>query len=344
MRYIFILFLFNSCTTTSSKIEDKNTLWSSVEVKNIYSDSISIRAIELYNNQVAFGANNGQYGIIQLETDSVFVNTINQGDLVPEFRSIAYSGKNLFLLSVGSPALLYKINADHNMELVYTEEGDNVFYDSMRFWNEREGIAIGDRVGECLSIIITRDGGNSWNKILCDKLPVATEKEGAFAASNTNIDMKGDKAWVATTNSRIYYSSDKGATWSINETPIIKDKDTQGIYSIDFYDEKIGIAIGGDYTNPDANTSNKAMTFDGGLSWSLIADGSLPNYKSCIQFVPNTNGQKLVAVGFNGIVYSNNQGNDWTKLSDESFYTIRFTSHDSAIAAGKNRIAKLNFK
>jgi photosystem II stability/assembly factor-like uncharacterized protein len=214
----------------------------------------------------------------------------------------------------------------------------------MTFGNNQEGIAMGDTVDGCLSIIITRDGGHSWNKIPCSELPKGVEAEGAFAASNTNIKTIGSKVWIATTSSRIYYSGDKGITWDIFTTPVVKDKPTQGIYSIDFYDENLGIAIGGDYTNPDDNKANKAITQDGGRTWKLIADGQEPAYKSCIQFVPNTNGNGVVALGFTGVSYSSNKGDNWSKLSDESFYTLRFMNDSIAYAAGKNRIAKLTFK
>lgn len=75
-----------------------------------------------------------------------------------------------------------------------------------------------------------------------------------------------------------------------------------------------------------------------------MADATDPGYKSCVQFVPNSDGQELVALGFTGVSYSHNQGQSWKKLSDEAFYTLRFQNDSIAFAAGKNRIAKLVFK
>ena len=71
---------------------------------------------------------------------------------------------------------MYKLNADREKsEVVYKETHPNAFYDSMEFWNDQEGLAIGDPTEECMSIIITRDGGESWNKISCDNLPKVIE-------------------------------------------------------------------------------------------------------------------------------------------------------------------------
>jgi photosystem II stability/assembly factor-like uncharacterized protein len=196
-----------------------------------------------------------------------------------------------------------------------------------------------------MSIIITRDGGNSWQKLNCDQLPKAAEGEAAFAASNSNIAIVGDEVWVATGGkaSRILHSADKGKTWEVYETPIVQGIETTGIYSLDFYDAANGFAIGGDYTKADVNEANKIKTSDGGKTWELVAENSGPGYRSCVQYVPNSNAKELVAIGFKGIDYSNDAGNTWKHLSDEGFYTIRFVNDSIAYAAGKNKIATLKF-
>jgi len=112
---------------------------------------------------------------------------------------------------------------------------------------------------------------------------------------------------------------------------------------MDFYDQQRGIIYGGDYTKPEFNKNNIAVTSDGGQNWNLIADGTNQGYKSCVQYVPNSNGQQLIAVGFTGIAVSNDSGNTWSSLSDEGFYTIRFVDESTAYAAGNGRIAKLEF-
>ncbi|MGB5500456.1 MAG: oxidoreductase [Maribacter sp.] len=336
--YLLVLLVFMGCVAKKEAAP-----FTTVKVETILEDSLSIRAIELMENSLAFAANKGVFGNIDLTTNKIRINVQKQDSILPEFRAVTHTATDFFMLSVGSPALLYK-TGDNGMELVYREEGKNVFYDAMTFWNNQEGIAIGDTVDGCLSIILTRDGGQSWNKIPCSQLPKGVEAEGAFAASNTNIKTIGNKVWIATTSSSVYYSADKGMTWDKFTTPVAKDKPTEGIYSIDFYDENLGIAFGGDYTNPNEKESNKAITRDGGRTWRLIADGQEPDYKSCIQFVPNTNGNGVVALGFTGISYSSNMGDNWSKLSNESFYTLRFMNDSIAYAAGKNRIAKLTFK
>ena len=333
-----IVVLFVSCSE-----KHNNEAFSSVEIKTIYEDSVSIRAIEIMGDNLGYAGSNGVFGSVELATGEIMESIEKYHTIIPEFRAIAHTTKDFFMLSVANPALLYKTGDNGRMELVYMEEDENVFYDAMIFWNDNEGIAVGDSMNGCLSIIITRDGGVSWKKISCSELPEALEGEGAFAASNTNIANINGKTWIATNKSRVYFTGDKGKTWEIQNTPVSSNVETQGIFSIDFYDENIGFAIGGDFTKPEVNTANKAVTVDGGNTWQLIADGQNPQYKSCVQFVPGSNGNGLVAVGFTGVSYSNDRGETWKQLSEESFYTIRFQNEKIAYAAGKNRIARLIF-
>ncbi len=337
-----IVFLFSCGNKEIVKPRDFNK----VILKTILEDSLlSIRAIDILNDKsLAFAANKGAFGLYNPIKNRWVVSKQEYDSLNLQFRAIAHTSTDFFMLSIESPALLYKTGNTGQMELVYKEEGPNVFYDAMSFWNDQEGMAVGDSNNGCISIIITRNGGHTWNRILCKDLPKGSENEGAFAASNTNIKIIGDKTWIGTTNGTIYFSEDKGITWSVFKTPIIKDKPTEGIYSLDFYNELNGFAIGGDYTMPDSKETNKIMTQDGGKTWKVVGKNQNPGYRSCVQYMPNGEGKELVVVGFKGIDFSSDSGYTWKHLSDEGFYTIRFLNDSIAYAAGKGRISKLIFK
>ncbi|NND88093.1 MAG: oxidoreductase [Flavobacteriaceae bacterium] len=340
---LLILFSLTSCLNTAPKSISK------VEIDPIYTDSLSIRAIAAVDDSnVWFAANKGRIGLIH---DTVpKLATISYEERALEFRAIGLTSEALFVLSIGSPAVLYKIGYQNeqatNIEEVYIEEGKNVFYDAIRFWNDEEGIAMGDPTDGCLSILITRDGGDTWNKLSCDQLPTTAPGEAAFAASNSNIAIVGDNAWLVTggTRARVFHSSDKGKTWEVYSTPIIQGQAMTGIYSVDFYDEQKGIIIGGNWDQQDSKNGNKAITTDGGQTWNLIADGQEPGYRSSVRYVPGSNGKGIVAVGMPGISYSNDGGAQWIELSKEGFYAIEFVNDSIAFASGKNKIARLKFE
>ncbi|WP_339648365.1 oxidoreductase [uncultured Salegentibacter sp.] len=348
---LLCLFVIFSACKNEKQAEKENRVQPEVEYTSVViepileNDSLSIRAIEIIGNNLAFAANNATFGMYNFKNKNWRTNTQKYDSLVPEFRAVASTDNDFFMLSVGSPALLYKTGDSGAMELVYKEEHEKAFYDAMAFWNNEEGIAMGDPTDNCISIIITRDGGKTWEKLNCDVLPEVIEGEAAFAASNSNITIEGDNTWILTggMKSRIYFSPDKGNTWEVYNTPLIDGEATTGGYSMDFYDGNIGIIIGGDYTKPDGNTGNKAITKDGGKTWDLIAEGQEPGYKSSVRFVPNSGGEKIIATGFSGISYSKDSGKTWEEISKEGFYTLRFKNDSVAYAAGKGRIAKLTF-
>ncbi len=346
MRFIIVFvaaLIFVSCNN-KEKIEI-----SSVEITPVFIDSLSIRAIQpMDENRVWFAADKGKVGLIDGDTPKLAI--IKYGDSLLHFRSIAITKEAIFVLSIANPAVLYKIGFNGkdatNIEEVYTEKDESVFYDSMKFWNENEGIAIGDPVNDCMSIIITRDGGNTWEKLNCENLPKVEKGEAAFAASNSNIAVFGNHAWVATggKKSRVMHTADKGKTWEVFDTPIVQGKAMTGIYSIDFLDEKNGIIFGGNWEDKAYNEGNKAITKNGGKTWKLIANGKEPGYRSSVKYIPGTAGQGIVAIGSPGISFSGDGGKNWKELSKEGFFALEFVNDSVAFASGNNRISKLLFK
>ncbi|MFV5689426.1 oxidoreductase [Flavobacterium sp. ZT3R25] len=351
-QIILIVLVFNifiSCKTSSCVVsESNNTGFKSVQIDTLFQDKMSIRALLIDANKIWYAADNSRFGFYDLEKNKKNESHIGNDSLKFEFRSIAQTASAIFILNVSNPALLYKIAKDGSGTiLVYQENHEKVFYDSMQFWNDKEGIAIGDPISNCLSIITTRDGGASWNKISCDKLPKIIEGEAAFAASNTNIVVKGNKSWIVTggKRARVFYSPNKGKTWEVYDTPIVQGKTMTGIFTVDFYDSKNGFIAGGNYEVLNQNFSNKASTRNGGKTWELKAENQGYGYASCVQYVPKSNGTQLVSVGASGLYYSSDSGNSWKQLStDSSLFTIRFLDKQTAIAAGKNKMVRLNFK
>ncbi len=340
-RFFVLSLLLTALYSCQSEYQSRDIKKIEIEVVPLMKGT-SVRAIHAVDNsKVVFGASNGYgtYEGVSLEQVSIMYSDTLQ---LP-FRAIASNGKDEFILSVANPAVLYKVVDNGEKTIVYEEKHEKVFYDSMKFFDSLNGIAMGDPTEDCLSIILTKDGGNTWNKIPCDKLPKVIEGEAAFAASNTNIKTLGNTAWIVTggAKARVFKSSDLGNTWEVFETPIIQGDGPQGIYSVDFADENNGIIIGGDYSKADQNKANKAITTDGGRTWTLVADGQDPNYRSCVQYVPNTQGKEVFTVGKTGVSYSKDGGLTWTKVSGDSYYSIQFVDRNFAWLSGYEKLGKL---
>ncbi|WDO12536.1 oxidoreductase [Flavobacterium sp. WW92] len=345
--YILLLpLLFSECKHEIKS--EKSDYFSSVTIDTLLLDTISIRAIIADNGKIWYAADKGRYGYYDIATKEKFQETISKDSINPEFRSIAKNSGSIFMMSVGTPGLLYKVAKDGSeTKLVYKDDNEKTFFDSMQFWNDKDGIAIGDPTDSCFSVIITRDSGNTWHKIPCNKLPKIVSGEAAFAASNTNLVVKNNIAWIVSggKKARIFYTSDKGDSWEVFNTPIVQGEAMTGIFSADFYDENIGFAVGGNYEKPELNSKNKALTINGGKTWTLIGENTGFGYASCVQFVPESGGKQIVTVGHSGLYYSSDNGSTWKQFSkDKDLYTIRFIDNHTAIAAGKNKIIKIQFK
>ncbi len=351
-KIIFLIITFSfiiACKNNTEKPAEKTQIaFKKVFIDTLLNEDISIRAILTDENKVWYAGNNGKYGFVDLNTNKIFNGNIYNDTLKLEFRSIAKNNEAIFIVNVGNPALLYRISKDGTkVKLVYQEKDEKVFYDSMQFWNDKEGIAMGDPTANCLSVIITRNSGITWDKLACNDLPKVVEGEAAFAASNTNLIVKGNAAWMVSggKKARVFYSSNKGYNWKVFATPIVQGKTMTGIFTADFYDANNGIVAGGDYEMPNQNFSNKAITNDGGKTWQLIAENKGFGYASCIQYIPNRKGKDIVSVGASGLQYSSDYGSNWKQfLEDKDLYTIRFQNDSVAFAAGKNKIIRIQFK
>lgn len=339
------LWLFWLISCKSNKLNASKE-FTSITIDTLFTSKINIRAIAIDNDTIFYGGSDKKIGFVTSKTKlEKQIASISRNF---EFRSIALTSKYVYFLSIENPALLYRYskNLEQN-ELVYEENHEKAFYDSMQFWNSEEGIAIGDPTENCLSIITTRDSGKTWTKIPCDKLPKIVDGEAAFAASNTNIVVKGTNTWIVTggVKARVLFSSDKGISWQSYDTPIVQGKSMTGIFTADFYDAKQGFIAGGDYEILTHNQGNKAVSVNGGKTWSLRADNSGFGYASCIQYVPKSGGKSLVSVGASGIYYSYDSGLTWKQFStDASLYTIRFIDNQTAVAAGKDKMIRIKFK
>lgn len=315
-----------------------------IGIEEIMTDSISIRALDYGNGDYWYSGSEGKYGRINAATGELKkfqLSSIEARKM--EYRSIAVTENCTYLLSAGNPALIYKISqATDEVKLVYTQRGDQVFYDSMKFWNDREGIAFGDPTEDCLSIIKTTDGGETWTKSNCTDLPEFIKSEAAFAASNSNISIYKDHVWAVTGGAaaRVLHSKHRGITWDSYSTPIIAGGEMTGIYAVDFVDDSQGVIMGGDWNNKEDNMANKAISYDAGKNWKLMDAGSGPGYCSDIVFVPETDGKEILAVGSQGIWWSGSHGDSWKQLSDQGFYTLKMINHKEGFLAGRHNLSK----
>lgn len=335
----------------SSVLQTRETV--SPNLQEFPVEETTIRALAVENDStVWFGGSNGKWGYTENNGEDWHMDYLSyQGDSL-EIRSIkVLDNGDVFLLGVAKPAVLFKTtDKGKSWNMVYKDSSSNAFFDAVDFWDDKNGLLVGDAQAGCFHLAITSDGGDSWSKVHCDSIPEALEGEGPFAASNTNISIYGNYGWFATggmTKSRVFKTSNYGRFWTAQETPVISGQQMTGIFSIDFKNEQLGLVAGGNWEEVSEAKNTLALTTDGGITWKSVGDSSVPGYFSCVQFIPSGEGREVFALqgrargGETAMAYSNNGGVSWQTFDNSNYISIQFASHKVAWLGGKNKIAKL---
>jgi len=261
-----------------------------------------------------------------------------------DFRDVeAFGEETAYLLSAGpgDASRIYKTtDGGKSWTKQFQSKEAGSFFDAMAFWDEKNGITLGDPVDGRFQLIATDNGGANWKPLASKNLPPALPNEGAFAASGTCLVTFGkDDVWFATggaTVARVFHSGDRGRTWEVSDTPIMAGVPSAGIFSFAFRDKKNGIIVGGDYRKPNDVGATAAVTADGGKTWKLL-DKRLP-YRSAVAWAKD----RWIAVGTSGSHASTDNGDTWKLLDRENYNSVAFALTGEGWAVGpKGRITRM---
>lgn len=317
-----------------------------VQFSDLLQDKISIRAIEIWKGKVFYAGTDSKFGYVSLK-NSADKKQITLSDKKLQFRTLAQDRNAFFTISIESPAYFYRISKkDLRSRLIHTDEDKNAFYDALIFSNgmfytfsdPNEDLHLKFKE---FNLHHDQFFSKTYTK------PQMERGEAAFAASNTNIAASRNYLWLATggKKSRIFRMNRKNRQFEVFETPFIQGASSQGIYSIDFYEDRFGIAVGGDYTDQAGNINNIATSTDAGKTWQIQASGNNAGYSTCVKIRPGSRGKEILAVGDRHISYSTDYGKTWKKISDEKgFYVCQWKDRNTIILAGKDRIVKMEFR
>jgi photosystem II stability/assembly factor-like uncharacterized protein len=260
-----------------------------------------------------------------------------------DFRDVeAFGATTAYLLSAGpgDASRIYKtVDGGKSWAMQFQSADPAAFLDALAFWDEKNGMALGDPVNGLFQMLVTTDGGAHWKPLAAKTLPPALSGEGAFAASGTCLVTHGERdVWFATggaKTARVFHSQDRGRHWEVSDTPIVAGAESAGIFSLAFRDPQHGMIVGGDYRQPNDSGATAATTSDGGKTWTSL-DKRLP-FRSAVAWAKD----RWVAVGTSGSHVSQNDGGDWKLLDREDYNSVSFTPAGEGWAVGpKGRIAK----
>ena len=307
-----------------------------------------LRGLSLVSPSVAWAS--GARGTVLHTTNGGKTWTL---DTIPgasklDLRAIAATSPTVaHAMSVGDSSRIFRtVDGGHTWSLRYMSLRKGSFFDAIRFFDPKHGIAMSDPVDGRFLLVTTQDGGDTWQEIPAEHLPPSLPDERAFAASGSAIAVFGRRdVWFVSggaTSARVFHSTDRGLTWTVSDTPIRAGIRSAGIFSIAFRDAKHGVIAGGDYRQPNLRGRNLALTADGGATWTVVDSATSPaGFRSSVAFVPETQGEKLVAVGLNGTDVSSDGGRSWASVDTMAYNSVAFASRTAGFAVGPmGRVAR----
>jgi photosystem II stability/assembly factor-like uncharacterized protein len=307
----------------------------------------SLRAISVVDESVVWASGSGGTFLLTTDGGKTWKCDTIPGEKRNDFRSIhAWDEKKAMVFGIGSPGKGFlTTDGGKTWKKIYENSDKGIFFDSMRFSDKNNGLAVSDPIDDRSYVIRTTDGGITWKRL--DNIPPLNKGEGNFAASNTCIDYRtSGKAWIITGvgSARVFYTLNNGAEWKVTDTRIVRDTPASGIFSVSFLDDKTGVIVGGTYDKMELNKDVAAFSSDGGVTWTL-SETMPKGFRSCVVWLKERNKNIVFAVGPTGSDYSLDNGHNWINSGEKGYHTmmpVKGKTYGFAAGSG-GRIAKFSF-
>jgi photosystem II stability/assembly factor-like uncharacterized protein len=267
-----------------------------------------------------------------------------------DFRDIyAFDANTAILMSAGEAekgnAQFYRTtDGGKSWNIVYQNTQKGIFFDGIDFWDKQNGMAFSDPIYGKFFMLKTQNGGKTWLPIDPTNIPTIQENEAAFAASGTSLITVGRKnAYICTGGgafAQIYKTENQGENWSVVKTSMPAGK-TNGLFGLRFWNDRYGIAVGGDYQDITKPIPNVLLTSDGGETWQNAPQTTPVGLKEGVAIYKQ---KILIAVGPSGTCYSKDFGKSWTEIDKTAFHAISISGDGVWAVGGKGSVYKLDVK
>lgn len=319
----------------------------------------SFRGLCVVNDRIIWVS--GSRGTIGKSTDGGKTFTFSQlgGYAGSDFRDIeAFDAQCAVIMSSGTPACILKTtDGGATWKEVYRNTDSAYFFDAMDFWDDRNGMLVGDPINGRFVLLQTRNGGDTWTTLDNLQAPEALEGEAIFAASGTSLRCWNKHEFGFVTGgskSRFFRLNKKKKTVAYEVLPMIQGESSQGTFSFAYAPKKQAFFFtGGNYRNDkQTETANFCYRGSGKHQQQFNDTGSIERvagYKSCIQVTQSTFGPLVLVTGTSGTAFASHKCSavrcfySFTPISEEPFHVIGKAKAGKAVflAGPRGRIARL---
>lgn len=232
----------------------------------------------------------------------------------------------IMLTKTGASGILesYDAGVTWNIHSLILSNGDTAFKKKpitvLRFFDQSNGIVIGDTVNGSRQVFLTHDGGLSWNFISNPSISRYNTSKIDILVSTV---FEGGKL-KRMVDGRILTISNFGQYWEIDTTSELF------IRNVAFKDEREGLA----YARNKKGSTDLYKTPDGGVTWSILGDTSLSIY-GVLSYVKGT-AQKpgfFIHNKNRKCYYSYDNGTTWQVNTTDtiSYYDFYFYNAESGL-------------
>ena len=291
-----------------------------------------------------------------------------------DFRGVqAFDANTAIIMSSGKGKLsrLYKTtNGCKSWKKIFVNPDKDGFWDAIYFGRRHDksndgkvpwwldGWLLGDPVNGIFTVFSTGNLGKDWLRQKNIGLRADPAQQGAFAASNSSFiavqfGSGGSggafvyrvKSFEECTDCSVEANEalKQKDAWAGESVPIGDHTASSGIFSIagrseprsHFSDDRVLIAVGGDYSNPNNRSDTAAFKLAIDQPW--IASTSPPHgYRSTVQWSEDL--KLWITAGTNGSDISRDDGKTWQPLDNGNWNALSLPF----VVGPKGRIGRLN--
>jgi photosystem II stability/assembly factor-like uncharacterized protein len=190
----------------------------------------------------------------------------------------------------GVGPVLYTTN-DGGQNWENKNPGIDTWINFVHFFNEMNGVIMGDPDDDGFMLYFTTDGGASWSRVEKDKMPEPIDPDEWGQANLYNTD--GRKIWTFTYYDRLLISEDMGESWKAIELPF---QSTDYSYPVELaFQDSIGVLVVGHYgVDSDSVTIDHVhkhslyRTTNYGEDWLLLTEDPVDFATEKIQYLSGT--------------------------------------------------------
>ncbi len=215
-------------------------------------------------------------------------------------------------------AILYTADGGKNWTYQASADFSNSWANWVYFFDENNGVCMGDPYQNEFVIYTTNDGGMNWNRVPSSDVPSALNGE---TGTENNYDAYHNMIWFGTSRGRLFKSFDNGLHWSVSDSIF----SSVNRYYIRFKDSAHIIG------HIDGRSSNAIYrTNDAGKTWEKTYSNI--NCEN-LEFVPGTDS---TWINYSGLTYASlDDGKSFFRIDNNTdVSSLKFYSQSKGWAGG----------